>query len=62
MDKPASLLQREFEEKIIDAINTSSLPAFVLIPVLEQAVRELERLKEEQYKADLAAYEVKEDG
>ena len=57
MGKPATLLQREFKEKIIESINNSSLPAFVLIPILEHALEELKAVDEAQYKADLAEYE-----
>ena len=61
MNKPSTILQREFKDKIVAAINESQLPAFVLTPVLQQALTELERLDEQQYKADLAAYEEDEE-
>ena len=57
MGKPATLLQREFKEKIIESINNSSLPAFVLIPIMENALEELKAVDEAQYKSDLAEYE-----
>lgn len=57
MDKPATMLQREFKEKIIEAINGSKLPAFVLVPVLEQALAEVKDIEQKQYEADKAAYE-----
>lgn len=57
MDKPATILQREFRDKIVNAVNESNLPAFVLVPVLEQALAEVRQIEEQQYKADLAEYE-----
>lgn len=57
MDKPATMLQREFKEKIIGAINESKLPAFVITPILEQALAEVKAIEEKQYEADKAAYE-----
>lgn len=56
-EKPATLLQREFEEKIVEAVNNSNLPAFVLVPILEGALAEVKRVEEQQYEADKAAYE-----
>lgn len=60
MDKPATLLQREFKENLVKTINESKLPAFVLVPILEQALAEVKDIEEEQYKADKAAYEQEE--
>lgn len=60
MNKPATLLQREFKDKIVNAINESNLPAFVLVPVLEQALIEVKNIEEKQYEADKAAYEKEE--
>lgn len=57
MDKPATMLQREFKDKIVEAINESGLPAFALIPVIERALGELNRIEEEQYQNDKKAYE-----
>lgn len=60
MNKPATLLQREFKDKIVNAINESNLPAFVLVPILEQALAEVKNIEEKQYEADKAAYEKEE--
>ena len=59
-EKPATLLQREFKEKIIIAINESKLPAFVIAPILEQALAEVKHIEEQQYEADKAEYEKEE--
>lgn len=57
MDKPATLLQREFKDNLVKIINESKLPAFVLVPILEQALAEVRDIEEKQYEADKAAYE-----
>lgn len=57
MDKPATLLQREFKDNLVKIINESKLPAFVLVPILEQALAEVKEIDEKQYEADKAAYE-----
>ena len=57
MDKPATMLQREFREKIVTAVNESNLPAFVLVPILEQALAEVRTIEEQQYENDKAEYE-----
>lgn len=57
IDKPTSMLQREFKDKIVSAINESGLPAFVLAPVLELALSEVNDIAQKQYEADKAAYE-----
>lgn len=64
MDKPTTMRHREFKADLISLINESGLPAFVLIPVVEQALSELKAIEEQQYLEDKAHYEaeVKEDG
>ena len=64
MDKPTTMLHREFKTDLISLINESGLPAFVLVPVMEQALSELKAIEEQQYLADKAQYEAedKEDG
>lgn len=57
MDKPATILQREFREKIVTAVNESNLPAFVLRPILEQVLAEVKTIEEQQYQNDKAEYE-----
>lgn len=60
MNKPATLLHREFKNKIVEAINNSNLPAFVVASVLEGALSEVREIEEKQYEADKAAYEENE--
>lgn len=57
MDKPLTIAQRDFKDALIRSINSSGLPALVLIPVLERALEELRQIDEAQYQADLKAIE-----
>lgn len=61
MDKPITLAQREFKDKIVQAINDSGLPAFIISPVLRQALDKVEEIEEQQYLADKKAYEEREE-
>ena len=61
MDKPVTIAYREFKDRIIEAINSSGLPAFCIVPVLEQALAEVKEIEEKQYATDKAAYEEGKD-
>lgn len=61
MDKSLILLQHDFKDTIVRAINDSNLPAFVIAPILQQALAEVERIEEQQYLADKKAYEESEE-
>lgn len=56
MDKPSSILYKEFRGKIIEAINTSGLPAFVINLTLSQLLKEVQALEEKQLNTDLDSY------
>ena len=49
MEKPTILKLKETEEKIIQIINSSDVPAFVLKPMIEKICRQLEILEEQEY-------------
>lgn len=61
MDKPVTLVLHEFKDKIVKTINESGLPAFMIAPVLRQALQRIEELEEQQYIADKKAYESEEN-
>lgn len=61
MDKPVTIVLHEFKDKIVQTINESGLPAFIIAPVLQQALAEIERIEEQQYIADKKAYESEEN-
>jgi len=60
MQKPATIAYREFRARIVEAINGSGLPAFCIVPILEQALAEVKEIEEQQYEKDKAAYEEEE--
>lgn len=53
MDKPATILHREFTTKLVDLINSCSLPAFVIEPILDSAHKRIVEIAEQQYAADM---------
>ena len=57
MNKPSSILRQEFIEKQIELINTSGLPAFVLVDIVEETLQELRRLAKDQYEKDKRDWE-----
>lgn len=57
MTKPSSILRQEFIENQINLINTSGLPAFVLVDIIEDTLLELRKLAQEQYQKDCAEWE-----
>lgn len=56
MKKTAIILHREFVNRMEELINTSGLPAFVLIPVLRDVLNQLIRQDEQQYMSDMNLY------
>ena len=56
MEKPSTVAFREFVEKIQQAVNSSNLPAFVLIPVFRDTLEQLAQLDEQQFQHDSAEW------
>lgn len=56
MDKPSTVLHREFVDKLQNLINGSHLPAFVLVPVVRDALDQLIRLEDQQFQRDAAEW------
>lgn len=57
MEKPTILKLREAEESIINLINSSGLPVFVLKPSIEKICRQLEILEEQEFQKEKEIYE-----
>ena len=49
--------EREFKEKIVEVINTSNLPAFIIKPTLKELLGQVELLEQEQYNRALKTKE-----
>lgn len=56
MNKPSSISYREFQTNLMNTINNSGLPAFVMIPLVQDTLRQLKQLEEQQYKIDVEEY------
>ena len=57
MDKPLTVARQEFAENIVEVINNSGLPAFVMLEIIHSCERELTKLSQTQYEKDKAEYE-----
>ena len=57
MNKPITVARRDYMEAFIQLTNDAHLPAFVLIDILEQAVRELKTLAEKELARDEAMWQ-----
>lgn len=59
MPKPASLLQNEFSEKLDNLVNEylQQIPAFVIKPIVGNALQQIAKIEEQQLKADIEAWE-----
>jgi hypothetical protein len=56
MQKPITVAREEFIETMINTINESGLPAFVIADILTDLLSAINELKVQQYKKDLEAY------
>lgn len=54
---PLTVARAKFQENIADLVNTSGLPAFVMLEVVGELKAVLEQLAQQQYQKDLAEYE-----
>ena len=54
------LKEREFKEKIVEIINNSNLPAFIIKPTLKELLGQVELLEQQQYQEALEQKEEKE--
>lgn len=63
MDKPITVARKEFLDNLVELINTSKLPAFMIVDVFESTLPALRTQAEQQYLADLKKWkEVNSNG
>lgn len=55
--KPITVIREEFIESIINLINESNLPAFVIEPILKDMYNETKIASKKQYERDRKMYE-----
>ena len=56
MDKPLSIKKEEFEQGLVQLINNSGLPAFILDSIFKAYALEIKELSMEQANRDRQAY------
>ena len=52
--------KREFEEKIVQTINESKLPAFIIKPIIKELYEQINTLEQQQYEQACKAKEKEE--
>jgi hypothetical protein len=55
--KPMSVIRQEFAEKLVEDINNSLLPLFVIEPILQDALDAVKAAAQKQYEVEKAQYE-----
>lgn len=56
---PLTVARAKFQENIAGLVNSSGLPAFVMLEIVVELRAALEQLAQQQYQQDLAQYEGK---
>lgn len=57
MDKPLTLVAYDFENSLIDIVNSSGLPAFIVRPIIERILTSVKQAEQRQLKTDMEVYE-----
>ena len=57
MNKPITVARQDFAEGLVELINNSELPAFVMTEILKSCMGELAILSQKQYEAEKAEWE-----
>lgn len=56
MEKPLTLLAVDFENDLIDLINNSGLPAFIIKPMFEKMLVSIKQAERKQLEVDRESY------
>ena len=57
MNKPITMIRAEFVQNLVNSINTSELPLFIIESILKDTYLEVKAAAQRQYEADIAKYE-----
>lgn len=57
INKPITIVRAEFISSLVNLINNSTLPPFVMEPILKEVHSEMKTLSQRQYEMDMAKYE-----
>ena len=55
--KPTSMIIKETKDKLVEILNTSALPPFVLEPIMKDLYTEVAGLSQQQYLQEKTEYE-----
>ncbi len=56
MEKPITVVREEFIQNLVNLINDSKLPPFVITPILSSMLSEVKNHERIQYENDLSTY------
>ena len=62
MQKPITIRHAETLQSVARVLNESELPFFVQVDILEDLLRETQRLEQAEYARDMRAYKEAQDG
>ena len=57
LNKPITIVRAEFVSNLTKLINESSLPPFIIEPILKDMYVEIRNIAQKQYESDKARYE-----
>ena len=60
MKKPLTVAYADFNKQLTELINTSGLPAFVILASLKSLIGELDKIAGQQYQHDLLAFQAED--
>lgn len=61
MEKPITVIKKEFEDKLAQEINQCGLPPFILRPIFQDVLNQLINLENQQLQNDMAQYEASKE-
>lgn len=56
MNKPLTIVREDLKNELISSINSSNVPAFIAVDILEKLLTELRQIERQQYESDLKFY------
>ena len=59
-EKPTIITTREFKTSLVDLINHSEVPSFILLEILEKVTQDVRMVVDTVYQQEVAAYEKEE--
>lgn len=61
MQKPITIIREELKNNIVELINNSNLPAFIVGDIVEKILFECRKLEQQQYEQDKKNYAAQEE-